>query len=335
MARILDVVEYPDTLGKEIVHRIPERGSGDFRIGSQVIVREGQAAVFFRDGKALDTFGPGRHTITTANIPLLVNLVQKVFSGNTPFTAECYFVSTRDFLDMRWGTPEPITLRDEVLRMVRIRAHGTYSMQVTEPQLFVSQIVGARGYYATQDVTNYLRSMIVNCLTDLLGENAKSILDLPAMFEEISAATRVKLQDDFAALGLTLRRLYIMSVSPTEETSAAIDEAASMGAVGDMDRYMKFKAARAIGDAATSGGAAAGTTQMGLGLGTGIAAARMLAESLTPQAQPATPTADQAAAASASGDPAQALGTLKELFDQGLITQAEYDAKKADILKRL
>lgn len=335
MARILDVVEYPDTLGKEIVHRIPERGPGDFRIGSQVIVREGQAAVFFRDGKGLDTFGPGRHTISTANIPLLVNLIQKVFSGNTPFTAECYFVSTRDFLDMRWGTPEPITLRDEVLRMVRVRAHGTYSMQVTEPQLFVSQIVGARGHFTTQDVSNYLRSMIVNRLTDLLGENAKSILDLPAMFEEISAATRVKLQDDFAALGLSLRRLYIMSVSPTEDTSAAIDEAASMGAIGDMDRYVKFKAARAIGDAATSGGGAAGTTQMGLGLGTGMAAAKLMADSLTAQTAPTTPSAEQAGAAAASSDPVQALGTLKELLDQGLITQDEYDAKRAEILKRL
>lgn len=145
MARILDVIEYADTSTDEIVHRIPERGAGDFRIGSQVIVREGQAAVFFRDGKALDTFGPGRHTITTANIPLLVNVVQKVFSGSTPFTAECYFVTTRDFLDQRWGTPEPIFLRDEVLRMVRVRAHGTYNMAVSEPQLFVGQVVERAG----------------------------------------------------------------------------------------------------------------------------------------------------------------------------------------------
>lgn len=299
MARILDVVECPDSLTEDMVRRIPERGSGDFRIGTQLIVREGQAAVFFRDGKALDTFGPGRHTLSTANIPLLVNLVKMVFSGNTPFTAECYFVSTRDMIDQRWGTPEPITMRDEVLRMVRIRAHGTYNMQIADPQLFVAQIVGARGYYTTKDISNYLRSMVINRLTDLLGESVRSVLDLPSLFEELSAGARAKMREDFAAVGLALKQFYVQSISPTEETSAAIDEAASMGAIGDMDRYFKFKSARAIGDAATSSGAAGSTAQMGLGLGAGLAAAKALSESLsTPtQPRPAESVAPAAAAA--------------------------------------
>lgn len=297
MPRILDVIEYPNAMSEELVHRIPEQGPGDFRIGSQLIVREGQAAVFFRDGKALDTFGPGRHTITTANIPLLVNLIRGVFSGSTPFTAEAYFVSTRDMLDQKWGTPEPITLRDQVLRMVRLRAHGTYNMAVSDPQLFVAQIVGARGYYTTKEITNYLRSIIINRLTDLLGENMKSILDLPALFEEISAAARARLRDDFAALGLALKQLYIQSISPTEETSKAIDEAASMGAVGDMDAYMKFKTARAVGDAATQpGGIAGGAAQMGLGVGAGLAAARAMADAMAPQPPTAAPQAPAAAA---------------------------------------
>jgi len=329
MVRILDVVEYPNMGAEEIVHRIPESGAGDFRIGTQLIVREGQNAVFFRDGKALDTFQAGRHTLTTANIPLLVNLVKIAFSGSTPFTAECYFVNVRDLLDQRWGTSEPITLRDSVLRMVRIRAHGTYSYQVADPQLFVGQIVGARGYFSTQDVSNYLRSVIINRLTDLLGENSKSILDLPAMFEEISAATRVKLRDDFAAIGLTLKRLYILSISPTEETSKAIDEAASIGAIGDMDAYVKFKAARAVGDAATKGGTAGDVTTLGLTLGTSMAAGKVLAEGIAGggQAQPA-----QAAAAT---DPMETLKKLKGMLDTGLISQEEYDAKKAEILKRM
>jgi len=333
MARILDVIEYPDSSGKEIVHRIPEHGAGDFRIGSQLIVREGQAGVFFRDGKALDTFGPGRHTITTANIPLLVGLIKRVFSGNTPFTAECFFVSTRNFIDLRWGTPEPITLRDQELRMVRMRAHGTYSLQVSDPQLFVAQIVGARGHFATRDITNYLRSVIINRFTDLLGENMTSILDLPAMYDEIAAATRVRLRDDFAAIGLTLKRLYIMSVSPTPETSAAIDEAASMGALGNMDMYLKFKAARAIGDAAQAGGEAAGATQVGLGLSTGMAAAQMIAQSMATPA--AAPTAAASAAQPAAPDPVVRLKTLKEMLDADLITQEEFDAKKVDILSSL
>ncbi len=334
MARILDVVQAPDMGGRELVRRVPQSGAGDFRIGSQVIVREGQVAVFFRDGKALDSFGPGRHTITTANIPLLTGLVSRVFSGDTPFTAEVYFVNTRDFIDMRWGTPEPITLRDEVLRMVRIRAHGTYNMAVADPQLFVGQMVGARGYYSTDDVSNYVRSMIINRLTDLLGQHMKSILDLPAMFEEISAAARVRLRDDFAAIGLGLKQLYLLSISPTEETSAAIDEAASMGAIGDMDRYMKFRTARAVGDAAQQeGGAAAGTAQIGLGLGAGMAAASAMADSFTRSSQPAGGA--QQAAPGAPADPMAALKTLKDLLDNGLITQEEYDAKRGEILSRL
>jgi len=333
MARILDVVQAPDMGARDLVRRVPQTGAGDFRIGTQVIVREGQVAVFFRDGKALDAFGPGRHTISTANIPLLVNLVSAVFSGDTPFTAEVYFVNTRDFIDMRWGTPEPITLRDEVLRMVRLRAHGTYNMAVADAQLFVGQMVGARGYYTTEDVSNYLRSMIINRLTDLLGQTMRSVLDLPSMFEEMSAAARVKLRDDFAAIGMSLKQLYILSVSPTDETSAAIDEAASMGAIGDMDRYMKFKTVRAVGDAATvEGGAAAGTAQMGLGLGAGMAAAQAMASSFASGSQPAAGAAnDQAAAA----DPVAALTTLKNLLDNGLISQEEYDAKRQDILSRL
>ena len=147
MARIFDIVEAPDQGQNQMVSRVPSTGSGDFRIGSQVIVRESQAAVFFRDGKALDVFGPGRHTITTANIPLLVNILGLAFSGNTPFKAEVYFVNMRDFIDMKWGTPEPITLRDKELGMVRLRANGRYSMAIAEPQMFVAKIVGTQGLY--------------------------------------------------------------------------------------------------------------------------------------------------------------------------------------------
>ena len=146
MARIFDIVEFVDETGAEMVHRVPERGSGDFRIGSQVIVRESQHAVFFRDGKALDTFKAGRHTITTANLPLISGLIQQATSGKTPFTAEVYFVSMREFLDLKWGTAEPIPLRDTDLGLVRLRAFGTFSMQVSDPALFVTRLWALRAY---------------------------------------------------------------------------------------------------------------------------------------------------------------------------------------------
>jgi len=298
MARIFDVVEFVDESGKEIVHRFPERGSGDFRIGSQVIVRESQAAVFFRDGKALDVFGPGRHTITTANVPLLVDLIGKAFSGETPFKAEVYFVTTRELLDLKWGTPEPITIRDPVLRMARLRAFGTYGMSVADPQLFVNKIVGTQGLYRTSDVEKFLRSIIITKLTDLLGEMGRSILDIPAMMEELASGVRAKAADDFAARGINLTAIYIESISPTEETAKAIDEAAAMGAIGDMSAYMQFQAARAMRDAAQQEGGA-GLTGAGVGLGAGagmgMAMAQMMSQAMQQPQQPQQPTSQPAA----------------------------------------
>src|SRR5215212_4200597 len=154
---IFDIIEFHDATGQQMVHRFPESGSGEFRLGSQLIVREGQAAVFFRDGKALDVFGPGRHTLSTQNIPLLTDLLSIPFGGKSPFRAEVVFVNLADFLDMKWGTSEPVTFRDKELGMVRLRAYGTYSMAVADPQQFVNKIVGSRGLYDTNQIEDYLR----------------------------------------------------------------------------------------------------------------------------------------------------------------------------------
>lgn len=276
---ILQVIEYLDPTGREIVHRVPEGGSGEFRLGSQLIVRESQAAVFFRDGKALDTFGPGRHTLSTANIPLLINLISLPF-GQSPFRAEVYFVNLRQFLDLKWGTPEPIALRDADLGIVRLRAFGTYAMEVANPQLFVNKIVGTRGYYENSQIEGYLRGIIISKLTDLLGELKKGLFDLPAMFEELGAGVRAKVADDFSGLGITLKALYVNSISPTEEAAKAIDERAAMGAIGNMQAYLQFKAARAIGDAAVSGGEAGSLTGAGVGLGAGVGIGAAMASAI-------------------------------------------------------
>jgi len=276
---ILDVIEWADAGARDIVQRVPARGSGEFRIGSQLVVREHQAAVFFRDGKALDTFGPGRYTLTTANIPLLTKLISIPFGGKSPFRAEAYFVNARTFTEMKWGTPEPIALRDKDLGMVRLRAFGNYAMQVTDPQLFVNKIVGARGLYETSDIRDFLRGIIVSRFTDFLGEAGVSLFDLPRMYDELGAGVRARASDDFKAVGLDLRAFYVQSVNTTEETQKAIDERAAMGAVGDMQSYVKFKAARALGEAATAGGGAGGgAAQTGLGLGAGVGLGAMMAQ---------------------------------------------------------
>ena len=162
MARIFDVIEYPNEMAEEIVHRFPEEGIGDFRIGSQVIVRESQRAVFFRDGNALDVFGPGRHTITTANIPLLINWIGKLFNDRTPFPAEVFFVSMKEFANRKWGTPQPIIVRNPGmgLGVALLQGFGTYSFQVKDPQQFVTQIVGTQGAFRTSEIEDRLRTIV-------------------------------------------------------------------------------------------------------------------------------------------------------------------------------
>lgn len=339
MPRIFDIVEAPDQGLNQMVYRVPSAGSGDFRIGSQVVVRESQNAVFFRDGKALDTFGAGRHTITTANIPLLINLVGMAFSGKSPFKAEVYFVNMRDFIDMKWGTSEPIALRDKDLGLARLRANGRYSMAISDPQMFVAKIVGTQGLYQTSQIEDYLRSIIISRLTDLLGESKVGLFDLPALFDEMSAAIRVKVSEDFAALGITLKQMFLASVSPTEETQKAIDERAAMGAIGDMQQYLQYKAARAMGDAAVAGGGgeAGGAAGTGVGLGAGIGLGAGMAGILTQAMQGAAQQqpAQAAAAPAAAAVPdvmtlaeAAAYMRVSEADVEGLISSGQVKAKQ-------
>lgn len=305
MPRIIDVIDAPDQGPNDLVVRKPEIGAGDFRFGSQVIVRESQRAVFYRDGKSLDTFEPGRHTITTANLPILSSLLRLGTSGKDIFTAEVYFVNMREFTDQKWGTPEPITLRDTDLGLVRLRAFGQYTMQVEDPKRFVDQFVGTQGIYRTAQIGDYLRGVVISRMTDVLGENMTSILDLPRLFDELSAGMRAALQEDFSAMGISLRQFRVISISPTEETAKAIDERASMGAIGDMNAYMQFKTARAIGDSAQQEGSGGGEgLGMGAGLGMGMGMAGMIAQAMGQgQGQPRQAAPQQAAAAASAAVP--------------------------------
>ena len=279
MARIIDVIEAPDQQRNQMVVRVPESGAGDFRLGSAVIVRESQAAVFYRDGKALDVFGAGRHQITTANLPLLAGLLKMATSGKDMFTAEAYFVNLVEFTDWKWGTPEPVTLRDQDFGIVRLRAFGNYSVQITDPQLFVTKIVGTGRGYQTNQIEDYLRGMIIARFTDLLGESKIPVLDLPGMQDEIAAAVRAKLTDDYDALGLVLKTFFLQNISMPEEVQEAIDQRASMGAIGDMQKFTQYQAAQAMRDAAQQEGGG-GLAGAGLGLGAGAGLGAMMGQTM-------------------------------------------------------
>jgi len=270
MARIFDVIEYPVEMVDEIVHRFPESGPADFRLGSQLIVREAQAAVFFRDGNALDVFGPGRHTLTTANLPLITQALQNLFtSGKTVFPAEVYFVSMREFPDRKWGTPQPIIVRNPGmgLGVALLQGFGTYSFQVKDPQQFVTQIVGARSSYPLSAIEERLRTILLSKLQDVLGETAvrRSVPEIIGLTEELGAAVRGKAQEDFAALGLTLKTFYIGNLKPSEKSA---EELRAMGML-DVATYTQLQAADAMRDAAQNPSGGAGLTA-GIGAGMGI-----------------------------------------------------------------
>ena len=279
MAKFFEVIEYFDETGEEIVHRLPESGSGETQLGSQLVVRENQYAVFFRDGKSLDVFGPGRHTLTTLNLPLLRRIVGAAFDGKSPFRIEVVYVNGKVFTNSKWGTQEPIPFRDTELHMVRLRAFGTYSERVIEPQLFVNKVVGTQGIYRRSEIENFLRSIIVARLTDFLGENLKSIFDLPQHYDEVAAGTKARVQDDFSKYGLELIDFYINAITPPPDVQKMIDQRSGMGAVGDLGKFTQFSAARALRDAARQGGGeggGAGTAGAGLGLGAGLGMGMMM-----------------------------------------------------------
>jgi membrane protease subunit (stomatin/prohibitin family) len=341
---ILDLIEFFDPTGRQIVHRVPEGGSGEFRLGSQLVVRESQTAVFFRDGKALDVFGPGRHTLSTANIPLLANLISIPFGGKSPFRAEVYFVNMADLLDMKWGTTEPVTFRDAEFGMVRLRAYGTYAMAVADPQLFVNKVVGTQGLYETSQIEGYLRNIIVSRFNDIMGETMRTLLDLPAQYNEVGAGLRASVADDFANLGLNLKAFFITAITPPEEVSKRIDERTGMGVIGNMNQYMQYQAAQAMGGLAQGGGGGGGGSDvasaagagMGLGAGMGMGAgmAQIIAQSMqgTQQGQGGMGAPGAPAAGSAPLTPVEKLRQLKEMLDGGLITQEIYEAKRNEIL---
>jgi excisionase family DNA binding protein len=324
MARIFDVIEYPNVMQNELVHRFPEDGPGNFRIGSQVIVREGQIAVFFRDGRALDSFTPGRHTITTANVPLLTDMLGKLFDGRTPFPAEVYFVNTREFPDVKWGTPQPIIVRNPGigLGIALLQAFGNYSFFVSNPQQFVTQLVGAQGVYALSEIQGRLRTVLLAKLADMLGElgtkGGKTVLDIIALTEEIQGGVRAKAQEDFLVLGVTLKTFGIESIKPSEKSA---EELRAMGML-DMATYTQLQAADAMRDAARNPSGGAGLTA---GIGAGIGIGNLMGQALQggmmntqqggmapqPQQQGGGGGGGAAAAAPAVMSPAEAATYLK------------------------
>lgn len=281
-ARVIDIIKFDDPTGEVIVHKEPQ-SNADIQYGAQLIVHETQAAVFFKDGRALDVFGPGRHTLTTNNVPLLANVVDKITQGGkTPFTAEVYFVSTKILQDMKWGTPSPIDLMDPDLGIVQLRAFGTYSIKIVDPQLFVNTLVGSQGAMDSRSVSKFLKGAILTRFNDLIGEQFKSYFKIRRDFDELSAAMKFKVKEDFEKYGIEIRDFFIRDVSVPEEIQEAFRERAKMGALGDMGKFMQYKTASAIGDMAQRpAGGGGDPMNAGMGLGMGMMMPQMMSQAMS------------------------------------------------------
>lgn len=269
----IDIVEWIDDTRDTLVWRFP-RYNNEIKQGAQLIVRPAQVAIFVHRGQLADVFQEGVHTLNTENLPILSTLAGWKYGFNSPFKSEIYFVSTRQITDLKWGTPNPIMLRDPEFGPIRLRAFGTYALKATEPQALLRELVGTDGVVEADEVTELMRSMINTAFADLIGEKQIAALDLAAHYREFSEdlrkAVEERIDDEY---GLSLPQLFIVNISLPEAVEKALDTRTSMGVIGDMNRYQQYQFGTAMGDAAKNPSGGAGE---GLGMGMGFAMANRM-----------------------------------------------------------
>ena len=324
MPKITGIIEFLDDSGITMVKRLPDDGQYEIVWGTQLIVRESQSAIFFRDGRSLDIFGPGRYVLQTQNLPKLTKFITSlVYGPESPFKAEVYFLNMKLFPNLKWGTKEPILFRDSELHMIRLRSHGIFSIQIRDATLFLNKVVGTQGLYANTEIEDYLRNMIITRMTDVIGNTLKTIFDMPKELNKLSLIIKSNLELDFEGLGLSLHDFYVSSISLPETVQELVDAKSGMAAVGNMDQFMKFKAAQSLEKAAENPN---GTAAAGVGVGAGVGMGMMLPHML----QNATRYEQGQSAISDSAF--DKIKQLKELLDIGAISKDEYETKKKELL---
>nr|WP_174535459.1 SPFH domain-containing protein [Micromonospora chalcea] len=301
---LIDIVEWLDDSRDTIVWRFP-RYQNEIKMGAKLVVRESQTAVFVNEGKIADVFPPGTYTLETRNLPILSTLKGWKYGFNSPFKAEVYFVNTRQFTDMKWGTQNPVILRDAEFGVVRVRAFGAFAARVVDPAQLLRELVGTDPQFRTEEVQEYLRQLIVGRLGGALATAGVPLLDLAAHQDAIGRRLAAVLTEELAEVGIAIPKFVIENVSVPPEVEQALDKRTSMGAVGDLDRYTRFQAANAMEAAANNPGGEAGA---GIGLGLGMAMGQQMARSMGGggATQPAPAPAQPAAAQPSTGQPGAA-----------------------------
>jgi hypothetical protein len=335
--QFIDVIQWTEESDGTLAWRFPMSGM-EIQNGGQLVVRETQMAVFVNEGKVADVFGPGTHKLTTQTLPVLTYLKNWDKLFESPFKSDVYFFSTRQQLDQKWGTPQPITIRDADFGAVRLRAFGNYNYRVADPKLFHTEISGTREAYTVEDVDGQLRGLVLQNISNAIASSGVAFLDLAANQLAFAQALSKQLAPEFEKIGLKLEGMTVQSVSLPEELQKVLDQKIGMGMVGgDMAKFMQYQTAQAIPKFAEGGGAGGGSGIAGdaMGLGAGVALGQVLAQNLQAGLQaPAAPAAVQAAGMKPD-DVMATLEKLADLKDKGILTQDEFDAKKAELLKKL
>ena len=320
----IDIIEWLDPTNNTMVHRF-ERYQNEIKHGAKLTVRESQVAVFINEGQLADIFKPGMHTLSTENLPILSTLKGWKYGFNSPFLAEVYFVNTKQFTDLLWGTPNPIMLRDPEFGPIRIRANGNYTMKISDSAMFIKTIAGTDGNFTTESITNQLRNVAVTRFTDAIGESKIPVLDMASNFDEISKFCETKMKPEFMEYGIELLKFLVASITLPENVEAALDKRSSMGIIGDMNKFTQFEIGQSMEAAANNpagGGAAAG---MGMGMGFGMANSMMglMGQAQKPAAGP-PPVPGAASYFVAAGGQQTGpfdLNTLKQMAVQGQINK--------------
>lgn len=323
--QFIEVIEWTEEDNGVLAYRFPTLDK-EIQNGAQLTVRESQVSLFVNEGNIADSFTPGRYKLSTSNMPILTTLMNWDKAFKSPFKSDVYFFSTREQIDQRWGTQQPITVRDKEFGAIRLRAFGTFSYQIDEPNTFYTKISGTRQIYTVSELDGQLRSAIITTIASKLGKADTAFLDLAANQTLFSEQLKVELDKTFQDYGLKLCTFLVQSITLPEELQNYLDKRAEMNLVGDLNKYAHFQAADSIAAAAQNSG---GMASAGVGLGAGAMMGQLFAQS-TQQSIEGSHGKNEV-----QGDPIELLEKLGALLAKGIITQADFDAKKAELLKRI
>ncbi|MFZ4288834.1 SPFH domain-containing protein [Variovorax sp. HJSM1_2] len=336
--QFIDIIQWTESDDGTLAWRFP-MAEMEIQNGASLTVRESQMAVFVNEGKVADVFGPGMYKLTTQTLPVLTYLKNWDKLFESPFKSDVYFFSTRQQVDQKWGTPQPITIRDKDFGAVRLRAFGNFNFRVADPKLFHTEISGTREQYTVEDLDGQLRGLVLQNISNAIAASGIPFLDLAANQIMFAQALTQQLLPEFTKIGLKLEGLTVQSVSLPEELQKILDQKIGMGMVGnDMGKFMQYQTAQAIPKFAEGAGGGGGVAGDAMGLGAGVALGQVLAQNLQAGLQAAPAAAASAAAASVGVRPDEVMATLEklgELKTKGILTQEEFDAKKAELLKKL